>query len=83
MSKDTTIDRVYDAKVIWYDRAEGYGFMALDGYARDVIIHNTEIRKSSIDRDYLLKGDKLRCRVGLHRGRPTCVDLEMVTPAPE
>lgn len=75
-------DPLYDATVIWYDRAVGYGFLMLDGYPRDVLVHNTEVRKGDMGRDYLLKGDKLRCRVSLHRGKPSCTDLERVDMQP-
>lgn len=74
---------VYAATVIWYNRVKGYGFAALVGYPRDVMIHNSEIRNGEVPRDYLLKGDELRCRVRLHRGRPSCTDLVLVKPAPE
>lgn len=71
----------FPAQVIWYDRVKGYGFMALEGYERDVLVHNTEVRRGNLGRDYLLKGDSLRCKVGLHQGRPCCTDLEMVKAA--
>ncbi len=72
---------VYEAKVVWYDPIKGYGFMFLEGYPREVLVHNTEVRNGEVGRDYLLKKDHLRCRVGLHNGRPCCIDLEMVEPA--
>jgi cold shock CspA family protein len=78
---DTDENREYKARVIWYNRMDGFGFMALDGYPRDVLVHNTAIRAGDVDRDYLLKNDELRCKVGLHQGRPCCIDLVMVRSA--
>lgn len=80
-SAESDPGREYTGKVIWYNRLDGYGFMALDGYPRDVLVHNTAIRAGEVDRDYLLPKDQLRCKVGLHQGRPCCIDLVMVRAA--
>lgn len=71
----------YVGLVIWYNRIKGHGFIALEGYPRDVFVHNTAVRAGDMPRDYLLKGDKVRCKVGLHEGRVVCFDLEMVDAA--
>lgn len=78
---DTAEHREYTGTVIWYNRLKGHGFMALDGYPRDVFVHNTAVRAGDVPRDYLLKNDQLRCKVGLHEGRVVCFDLVMVEAA--
>lgn len=74
-------ERIYSCTVIWYGRLKGYGFMALEGYQRDVLVHNTAVRAGDIARDFLVKGDTLTCSVGLHQGKPCCTNLVMVKPA--
>jgi len=75
------INRIFQARVMWYNRMAGYGFMALDGFPRDVFVHNTAVRAGDVPRDYLLKNDELTCKVGLREGRPCCIDLVMVRAA--
>jgi CspA family cold shock protein len=64
------------AKVIWYDRVKGYGFLAVEGHPEDVFLHNSEVRRAGIDATTLLKGTAVRCNVGESGGRPCAVDLE-------
>lgn len=83
MPSEDADPQVYDATVVWYDPILGYGFMHLKDYPREVLIHNSEVRAGEVDRDFLLKGDRLRCRVRLHKDRPSCTDLVMVEPVPQ
>lgn len=71
----------YEATVVWYVPLKGIGFLKLEGYPREVLVHNSEVRAGDLPRDFLLKGDKLRCKVGLFRGRPVCTNLVMVRAA--
>lgn len=78
---DQTGDKSYSGKVIWYDRMQGYGFLLLDGYPKDMLVHNTEVRRANLPRHYLLKGDLVRCKVGEFRGKPCAVEIELTQSA--
>lgn len=79
MSAAPSIKPKMNAVVIWYDRMLGYGYLAVHGYPADLFLHAKWIRRSDIDPTALLKGTRLLCNVGEHRGRHCAVDLELDT----
>jgi cold shock CspA family protein len=66
----------HSGKVIWYDQAKGYGFLAVEGFPDDLFVHNSEVRKAKMVADDLDKGVAIRCNIGAKDGRPCAVDLE-------
>lgn len=65
------------AKVIWYDRMKGHGFLAIDG-ENDLYVHAKDVRRANIPVDMLLKGTDILCNVREYRGRPCAEDLELI-----
>lgn len=53
------------ARVIWYSQVDGYGFLAVDGYPRDLFIHNRQVREADIAPGDLKRGYRLYCSIGV------------------
>jgi CspA family cold shock protein len=59
--------------VKWYDETKGYGFITPDDGAKDLFVHQTGLKSSTLS-----DGDKVEYEVGEGKKGPCAIDVEII-----
>jgi CspA family cold shock protein len=74
-------DEKLKGRVMWFDPARGFGFIAVEGRRDSLFMHENDLLKSGIT-GHPAKGQHVRCRIGTHKQKPDkecAVDIEFVS----